>query len=304
MIYSIRQLLFTGLAAVAATGSVAPAQFAPAPVGTLNRDALPYEEGEMGVDEKPGALVAPDLQFFDEQANRVTLGSYLNQGRPIILWLGYYDCPMLCDKMSAGMVESVKQVKLDAGKDFAILNVSIDPNESATLAAAKKQTYLDELGQPDNAAAWHLLTGSPESIKQLTDSVGYKFKKVSIKDGSEYVHPAVLIILSESGKVTRYVYPDGNRAGVTFDPRTMQLSLIEAGEGKVGSTLDKVMLTCLMGWDGTAGKYTASVLKLMSWTAGLTLLVMSVLIVPAWIRAARGKENKGSPPASGDVLTV
>ena len=288
---ALRQLLLPatlGLSLLlAAAPSVSFAQYSRPDVGSLDKPVEPYAFGEVGVDERLGNLVPKDLKFRDEAGKSVALSDYLTHGRPIVLWMGYYECPMLCDLMSAGMVKSVKGVQLDAGQEFAILNVSIDPNESSTLARDKKATYLKELGQPGNAAAWNLLTGSPESIRALAEAVGYKFKKVTVQGESQYAHPAVLMILAPDGKVTRYLYPDGNQ-GVNFDTRTMQLSLIEASNGTVGSTLDKVLLTCLR-YDSHTGRYTWIALNLMKGAGALTVLGMAAVLVPIWIRSARRK---------------
>lgn len=291
MLKPARQLLSVIVLATAILttggGSVAHAQYNLPPVGSMDNVVDPFKPGEVGVDEKLGSTIPTSTTFVDETGTKVTLGDYLHKDRPVILWMGYYECPMLCDKMSAGMVDAVKRIQLDAGKEFSILNVSIDPNESSGLAKAKKQTYLSELGQPGNAAAWNLLTGSPETIKTLADAVGYKFKKIKVKDETQYAHPAVLMILSPEGKLTRYLYPVA-AAGVTFDPRTMQLSLIEASEGRIGSIVDRVILTCLH-YDVKAGAYTKNAVALMKLGGGITILVMGLFLIPLWIKSARMK---------------
>jgi protein SCO1 len=293
--------LLSALTIVASVAPIARAQYNLPEVKAVDGIVEPYQAGEVGVDEKLGSIVPSSMMFVDESGAKVPLSDFLGKGRPVILWLGYYECPMLCDKMSGGMVEAVRGVQLDAGKEFSILNVSIDPNESAALARAKKATYLKELGQPGNAAAWNLLTGSPESIKSLADSVGYKFKKVVLKgnDGAEtqYAHPAVLVVLSPEGKVTRYLYPLA-AAGIAFDPRTMQLSLIEASEGRVGSVVDRFVLTCLR-YDAHTGKYTWIAVKLMQWAGGLTVVIMAAVFLPLWIRAARTKPTDNELPPGG-----
>lgn len=276
---------------------VALAQYQRPDIGSMNRVPELYEPGEVGVDEKLGNVVPMSATFVDEAGAKVALSDFLGKDRPVILWLGYYECPMLCDQMSAGMVEAVKGIQLDAGKEFAIVNVSIDPNESASLARAKKETYLKELGQPGNAAAWNLLTGSPESVNALAESVGYKFKKVEFDGETQYAHPAVLMVLSPEGKVTRYLYPLP-RQGVAFDSRTMQLSLIEASEGKVGSVMDRLILTCLR-YEAHAGKYTWVAMNLMKWAGVLTLVVMAAFLVPVWVRAARSKSSADGPTLGG-----
>lgn len=289
------------LAAIALTATLsapaAHAQYQRPDIGSMDRVIDPYEKGEVGVDEKPGAYVPKDVAFLDEDGKDVTLASYLGQGRPVILWLGYYECPALCDPMSGGMVRAVKDLKLDSGKEFAIVNVSINPSEVPGIAKVKRETYLKELGHPGEARGWNLLTGKPEGIAALTQAVGYKFKKVTADGETQYAHPAVLIVLSPEGKVTRYLYPSKG-TGVEFDAQTMRLSLIEASEGKVGSPLDQFLLTCLR-YDSHTGKYTWVAVRLMQYAGAVTVLVMVAVFVPYWIRSSRRGGGDGTGTDGG-----
>ena len=290
-----RQLLLS-LIAVLGGATSSFAQYQKPDVGSMDKVVEPYQAGEVGVDEKPGATVPLDLKFVDEEGRDVTLGSYLGHGRPIILWLGYFECPALCDRMSGGMIRAVRGIKLDAGREFSILNVSINPNDVPGVAKQKKINYLKELGQPGDAKGWDLLTGSPESIATLTGDVGYKFKAVQTVDGTEFAHPAVLLILSPEGKVTRYLYPQST--GLEFDGQTMRYSLIEAAEGKVGTTVDQFLLTCLR-YDAHTGKYTKDAQAIMKWAGALTVVIMAAIFFPLWIRAARKPADDDALPPTG-----
>ena len=286
MILTLTRRVLLATIAVAACSATSFAQYSKPEIGSMDKVVEPYKEGEVGVDEKPGSQVPLDAAFNDEDGQAVTFGSYLNKGRPIILWIGYFECPMLCDRMSGGMIRAVRSIKLDAGKEFAILNVSINPNEVPGIARQKKDNYLKELGQPGDASGWNLLTGGPTAIERLTSSVGYKFKAVEVAGETEYAHPAVLVILSPEGKVTRYLYPDKDTSGVEFDSQTLRLSLVEASNGTVGSTVDRFLLTCLR-YDAHTGKYTKDAIALMKYAGALTVLVMAAVLVPLWIKSAR-----------------
>jgi protein SCO1 len=282
----LKQLLLA-FVTLATLSSGTFAQYQRPDVGSMDKVVSPIAEGEVAVDEsKLNTFVPKDLAFNDEDGNPVTIGSYLDKGRPIILWIGYFECPMLCDRMSGGMVRAVRSMKLDGATEYAILNVSVNPDEVPGIAKQKKENYLKELGQPGQAAGWNLLTGSPAAIEGLTESVGYKYKAVEIAGETEYAHPAVLIILSPEGQVSRYLYPDQESAGVEFSPQTMRLSLIEASQGRVGSTIDRFLLTCLR-FDQHTGKYTKNVQAIMRYAGGATVLLMAAVFVPLWVRSAR-----------------
>ena len=52
----------------------------------------------------------------------------------MILALVYYRCPLLCNQVLNGLTRSLKPLSLDAGKDFDVVAVSINPEETPELA--------------------------------------------------------------------------------------------------------------------------------------------------------------------------
>src|SRR5207244_5570167 len=87
-----------------------------------------------------------ELKFHDEQGETVTLGNYF-QGKPVILILAYYRCPMLCNQVLNGVTDSLRGISFDAGKEFQVVVVSFDAREQPSLAAAKKATYVEHYGR-------------------------------------------------------------------------------------------------------------------------------------------------------------
>lgn len=271
-------LCVVGFAGVAAgqLGPSSPGREPNAVTGAPTPDSV--DVSGSNVIEKLGQFAAADTVFRDEQDNVVRFGDYLNKGKPIILQIGYFDCPMLCDLISRGMVKALKDIKLDQGSEFDVLYLSIDPNESAGLARQKRMTLGRELGLPPGAAGYHLLTGEESEIKRLTDSVGFGYQYVA--DVNEYAHPAVLIILAPDGKITRYLY------GMDYDPQVMRLSLVEASDGTVGSTLDRLILTCFR-FNHSTGKYQVIAFRLMQGAAALTVIIGAAILLPIWIKSYR-----------------
>ncbi len=80
-------------------------------------------------DQKLGNPISADLRFRDETGKSVKLGKYF-AGRPVILVLGYYRCPMLCSLTLNGLIEALQDLRMDVGKQFDIINVSINPGET------------------------------------------------------------------------------------------------------------------------------------------------------------------------------
>src|SRR6266542_3768852 len=125
-------------------------------------------------DQKLGAQISLDLTFRDEEGKTVLLGDYFGN-KPVILILGYYGCPMLCNLVLNGLVESLQDLKSNIGNQFVVVNVSIDPDETTEMAAAKRKTYLKRYGRDGSAAGWHFLTGEKAISKKLADEVGFHY---------------------------------------------------------------------------------------------------------------------------------
>ena len=228
-------------------------------------EALPDELVGVGVTEKLGAPIPLDLQFTDESGQTVRLGDYFDGARPVILNLGYMGCPMLCGLVSNGMVEAMRAMKRTCGEEYVVLSPSIDHTETPTLSAAKKEGYLAQYGREAAQQGWHWLTGREDQIRALTDAVGFGF--AWNEERQEYAHAAVIVVLSPDGRVMRYLY------GVMFDPKTLELSLVEATDGKTGSSLDKFLLFCFH-YDAETGRYGPAARNIMKAGGAVTVLIV------------------------------
>ncbi len=234
-----------------------------------NPESLPEELEGVGITEKLDAQIPLELEFQDERDQTVQLKQYFIGDRPVLLILAYYRCPMLCTLVINGAVEALKEIPLEPGEGYEIVTVSIDPLETPNLAQFKKQNYIKEFGKPEAAAHWHFLTGKEKNIKQLADAVGFGYKYN--EDREEYAHPAVITICTPDGRVSRYLY------GIQFEPQTMRLSFVEASEGKIGSTLDQVLLYCFH-YDAEAGRYAPVAMNIMRIAGGGTVIILGIAI--------------------------
>jgi protein SCO1/2 len=241
-------------------------------------EPLPKELEGVGVDEKRDAKVPLDLPFTDDLGRAVTLGDYFRGDKPVVLTLNYYRCPMLCTLVLNGYVEGLKQLDWYPGGEFTSVTVSIDSRELPTLARAKKQTYLEEYGKPLADRGWAFLVGSPDSVKRLTDAVGFRYTYDA--DSDQFAHAAVILVLTPDGRISRYLY------GVKFEPATLRLALVEASEGRIGSALDQLILYCYH-YDPSTGTYAPAALKIMRFGAALTTLVLAVVLGTFWAREFR-----------------
>jgi protein SCO1/2 len=221
------------------------------------------------VEEHLGEYIPFDLTFIDDKGQTVQLGDYFNKSKPVLLTLGYYECPMLCNLILNGLTKTVKQMNWKPGIDYQIVTITINPNEDYKLAAAKKQTYVTALDEPSAQEGWSFLVGEESQSKKIADAVGFKFRydeKIQ-----QYAHPAALFLISEDGKITRYLY------GIEFKANDMKLALMEASQGKIGNTIDKLILYCYH-YDPDSQGYVVFAGNVMRLGGALTLIILVIFL--------------------------
>jgi protein SCO1/2 len=181
---------------------------------------------------------------------------------------------MLCSEVLNGTMRSLKDVPFKAGKDYDVVVVSINPRETPELAATKKKSYLDEYGFTGTEDGWHFLTGTEENIKKVTNAAGYFYTYDKTTD--QYAHPGGIVVATPSGSVARYL------TGVLFEPRDVKLALLEAGESKIGSPVELVLLRCFH-YDPAKGSYSVVIMEVFRLLgAGFVLIVGSILGIWVW----------------------
>lgn len=195
----------------------------------------------------------------------------------------YYSCPNLCNFQLNGTVEALKKMKGEAGKDYELIAVSMDSSEKPTVAAAKKESYMTALGQAGAEKGWHFLVGSEANIRALTDQVGFAFKWN--EDLKQFAHSAATMIVTPEGVISRYFH------GISYDAETLRMSLVEASNGKIGNFVEQLALYCFQ-FNPAKNRYTLYAYNIMRIGAGLTVLVMALILVPLWFRERQRKAHK------------
>jgi protein SCO1/2 len=224
---------------------------------------------DVSIDQRLNEQVPLDLKFHDEHGRPVSLGQFFTPGKPVVLSLVYFSCPMLCTEELNGLDRSLKLIPMSIGKDFQVVTVSIDPTDQPILAEAKRDLYTGMYGRPGAAAGWHFLTGENSQIKALADSVGYHY--AYDPDSKQYAHAALVMLLTGEGKISRYFY------GVTYPSRDLRFGLEQASDGKIGSAVDQVLLFCYH-YDPHTGKYGLVISRMIQLGGALTLLGIGALI--------------------------
>jgi protein SCO1/2 len=239
----------------------------------------------VGYAQRLGQQVPADLAFVDETGKPVRMGDYFGT-RPIVLALAYYECPMLCTQVLSGMTAGLKGLQFNAGQQFDVVVVSIDPGEGPELAAQKKATYVAHYDREETAPAWHFLTGRKTEIDRLAQAVGFSYTYDEKTD--QYAHAAGLSILTPDGRIARYLF------GIDFAPRDLRLGIVEATDRKIASPVDTVLLYCYH-YDPATGKYGLMAMKLVRTAGVLCVLGMVAGFVVLRRRERRGLYGGGAP---------
>jgi protein SCO1/2 len=255
---------------LAAPAVFAQAKFTQKPDYSRTIREMPEAMRRAGFEARNNAQLPLDAILTDEQGNQVALSSYFKD-RPVILTFVYYNCPMLCNIILNSVADTLKEIDYQIGRDYRIVTISFDHSEGHELAAAKKQTYLDYLGVPGAADGWHFLTGDEETILRLTDTAGFTF--AWDEERNDYAHASGIIVATPEGRLSHYFF------GVVFEPSDVRLGLVDASQGKIGTTRDRAMLMFCYMYNPVTGAYSLAIFRLLKAGGVLTMLAVGTFIV-------------------------
>jgi protein SCO1/2 len=266
-----------------AGGASVSAQAVPGDTGTAS-SGLPLALRNVGFEPPLNGQLPLSLRFKDEAGQDVALGDYFH-GKPVVLALVYYGCPMLCNQVEQGVVGSLKMFSFNPGTDYEVVFVSFDARESSEMAAQKKTAALGHFQRPATAAGWHFLTGTQESIDGITQAANFRYSfdaKTNI-----FAHASGVMLLTPDGRISRYFY------GVEYPSRDMRLGLIDASAGKIGNPIDHLLLYCFQ-YDPSTARYSATILRIVR-IGGL----LTIFTIVAGILIFRRRDHALDPKAQG-----
>jgi len=271
--------LVAGLSFVAAPRD-ARADLVPQSEQVERKEPLPRRLVGVDVKEHLSTPVPMDLSFEDENGKPVTLKDYFDGSVPVILTMNYSNCPMLCSLQLTGLVEGLKKVDWTIGKEYRIVTVSYDPTETQELAHRTKARYLAQYARPGSEGGWHFLHGSENNVKAMAKALGITYHYNEAR--KEYVHPATVVLSTPNGKIDRYLY------GLEYPEKTLHLSLVESSEGKIGTTVDQLILFCFH-YDANEGRYAPVARNIMRAGGGATVFLLAGFLT---VLSKRDKKRK------------
>lgn len=245
---------------------------------------------DVGIEEHLGDTIPLDLKFATSKGDSVTLKELMSEDKPVLLNPVYYNCPMLCSMVIDAVYTGVKDLKWSPGTDYTIITFSIDPDEDHQMAAATKDTMMAKFDRKGAEDGWHFLTGKEQSIRPLTEAIGFKYKKV--ERNGQYAHSASIMFLSPDGTLTRYLY------GIKYDEFNFRNALYEAADGDIGSTADQVLLYCYQ-YDPDSQSYVPVAWRIMQVGGFATFFVLIIFLGFMWVKEKNSKNDKNIDLTNG-----
>ena len=129
------------------------------------------------------------------------------------------------------------------------------------------------------------------STSDVADSVGFGYGWDDEKQ--EYAHGAGLFLLTPDGTLARVL------EGVNYS-ENLRFALLEAGEGRIGTPVQRFLLKWCYSYDATAGKYVVAARKIMAYSGVLIVLLTFTGLVFLWrrdlrVRAGTARVSKAAP---------
>jgi len=245
--------------------------------------AAPPQLAEVGFDQHLGEVLPLDTRFTDESGASEPLSHYL-ASHPVVLFLGYYECPNLCSAVRQSLAQSLRAVDLEPGSRYGVIAVSIDPAEGAEAAAGARSAASTGDARSEALRGWHFLTGPGGAAAALARSVGFRYAYDA--EQRQFAHPAGIVIVTPHGRIARYFL------GVAYPPAELRQSLLDAGEDRVASPARALLLLCLH-YDPATGRYSATIESVARAMGLATVAALALVIV-----ALRRRERKTHPPAA------
>jgi protein SCO1/2 len=251
--------------------------------------AAPLPVRAVGVDERVGATIPLALPLTDSTGRAVRLGDYFGDGKPVLLLLTYNRCVMLCSLVLRGTSKALAALATDEtsprlpGRDYRVVNVSIDPRDTPHEAARKQAIVLEQAGLAGQPARWPFLVGEEPAIRALASSLGFRYAWDARSE--QYAHPAVIFVIDPQGRIARYLY------GFDFDPRALAAALSGAPDTPATrrSGLAEAILSCFR-FEPSARIFGAPIQRLFQGGA-LLILVALVTAVALCLRRERRRER-------------
>ena len=227
----------------------------------------------MDLTTEVGQQIPLDIPLTESDGTQITTADLFSGDKPAVVILMYYSCPLLCPKTLQEAMKGLSELeRFDVGDDYRFIAISFDPRDGVTEAAMKKHAALGWYNRPKTAAIeneFRFFVGKEDDTQAIADAIGFPYR--FLPESGEYSHPTVLFVVTPDGRISTYL------AGLQFPARHLRLSLIDAGEGKLGNVIDRVLLWCYH-FDPSVGGYTLVAFRVMQVASIACALALGTLV--------------------------
>lgn len=240
-------------------------------------NGIPRTLKKVGIEQKLNNRLPLEAEFTDADGRRVQLGEFFKSGRPVVLALVYFECPMLCNEVLNGLTGSLKGISFDVGKEFDVVAISFDARENGnpTLVKNKKTSYVERYNRPQSADGWHFLTGEQSEIDKVTEAVGFSY--TFDERTHQFAHAGGIMIATPEGRLSRYFY------GIDYSPKDVKFGIMESSKNKIGNPVEQLYLYCYH-YDPSTGKYGFAILNVLRLLAVGTVVGIGIMLFVFWRR--------------------
>jgi protein SCO1/2 len=240
-------------------------------------------------EQRLGARLPAGLTLIESTGGPVDWRAWAADGRPIVLLPAYYRCETLCGTVAHGALEALADTGLPPSA-WRLVLFSIDPTDTPADARrlgavyARYASWSRPTVYGGSTPELQLLTGTAAQTGVLARSVGFRWLDQGSTSGSApppFAHATGLVVLTPEGVVSRYLF------GVRFEPSVLRAALVEAGEGRIGTFADRLLLAC-SHIDPQWGAYDGWVIGLMRVVA---LAVLAALAFWIWHHRSPGSAD-------------
>lgn len=234
------------------------------------------DDVEIGIVEHLNEFLPDSISLINEKGEKVWLADVID--KPTIINFVYFRCPGICSPLMEAVAGVMEKSDLIPGKDYQVLTISFDPTETTELGIRKKSNYLNLMADKVEEAknGWLFFTSDSASIAKATMATGFKYKRT----GNDYLHAASLTVVSNEGKITRYLN------GMYFLPFEWKMAIVEASKGQSGPTLNKVLRFCY-SYDPVGQTYVMNVTKI----SGTLILFFAVVFLMVLVLKPKKAKN-------------
>ncbi len=246
---------------------------------------------KVGVDQNIDQQVPLQLKFKDETGKTVSLSDYFGK-KPVMITMLQMTCDQVCSAQLGAMTASFNEMPFSVGKEFEVLNVSIDPREGPLIAQDAKDERLKDYKRPSAKEGWHFLTGDATNIKALAKSLGIRY--IWHEPSKQYIHPDGIVLATPDGKISRYFL------SLDYQPRDLKFSIMEASKDRVGSVIDHLALSCFH-YNPDTGKYSFQIMSFLR-VVGAAFVLGCLAAIGGMVAMEKRRNNASKKGGSSPQL--